>query len=78
MVVESAGAEPGGGAADIGVVAPGGGEEDDLGAAVVEHGHDHGHIGQVGAAVVGGVGDEGVAGGHVGVAGDDRLHGHVH
>ena len=55
------GHRPGEDAADIGVVAARGGEEDDLVRGGVEDGRDDGNVGQVRAAGVRGVGHEDVA-----------------
>ncbi len=65
-------------AAHVGMVAAAGGVEQDGLAVRVEHRRDHGDVGQVGAAIVGRVEHEDVAGVHHRVVGDDGLHGFVH
>ena len=59
--VEKGGIEPGVDAADLGMMCPAGGEEQQPPVGGVVDRRDHGHVGQVGAAAVGIVGEEDVA-----------------
>ncbi len=64
--------------AHVGMVPAGGDVEDDLVAVLLPHRGDHGDVGQVGAAVVGGVQHEDVALRHHRVLVDDRFHRGAH
>ena len=59
--------------ADVGMVTPGG-DEGEARARPVEHRHDHGHVGQVRAAVVGRIQHVDVAGPHPPPVGPPRRH----
>ena len=65
-------------AADVGMVAAGGGEEEHARAGLVPDRANHGDVRQMRAAVVRGVEDEDVARRHPGVLLDDRLHARAH